>query len=149
MQSIRDIEAYLHEHIPLSRSMGVSVQAADANGVILSAPLAPNINHRETVFGGSASSIAILAAWSVVHFGLRREGLDSRVVIRKNTMTYDRPMAGTFTATCSAPNTAAWQRFIATLKRRKIARIKLVTVLEYEGEITGRLEGEFVAIRTA
>ena len=143
------IEEYLHEHIPLSRAMEVSVMKADETGVVLSAPLEPNINHRETVFGGSASSIAILAAWSVVHFGLQREGVSCRVVIRKNAMSYDRPIAGGFTARCDAPAAEAWQRFLAVLRRRKIARIVLVSVLEFEGEVAGKMEGVFAAIVTA
>jgi thioesterase domain-containing protein len=57
-----EVERYLHAHIPLSRAMAVEVQAATPVCVRLCAPLAPNINHRETVFGGSASAVAILAA---------------------------------------------------------------------------------------
>jgi hypothetical protein len=49
------LEQYLHEHIPLSAAMGVKVVQADPQCVVLTAPLAPNINHRDTVFGGSAS----------------------------------------------------------------------------------------------
>jgi thioesterase domain-containing protein len=147
MDTIRSIQDYLHEHIPLSKAMGVTVLKADQSGVIVSAPLEPNINHRETVFGGSASSIAILAAWSVVHFGLQREGLSCRVVIQKNTMSYDRPMAGAFTARCDAPDGATWQRFLATVRRKKMARIEVASILEYNGEITGKMEGIFVAMR--
>jgi thioesterase domain-containing protein len=146
--TLQSIQNYLHEHIPLSKAMGVEVRKADREGVVLSAPLEPNINHRETVFGGSASSIAILAAWSVVHFGLQREGLTCRVVIQKNTMTYEKPIAGVFTAKCSAPDEETWQRFVTTIKRKKMARIEVSSVLEYKQEIAGKMEGVFVAIRT-
>jgi thioesterase domain-containing protein len=146
MHTLKTIQEYLHEHIPLSKAMGVQVRAADLSGVTLSAPLEPNINHRETVFGGSASSLAILAAWSVVHFGLQREGLTCRVVIQKNTMSYEKPIDGVFTARCDAPSAETWQRFVTMLKRKKIARIEVVSVLEYDGEIAGKLEGVFVAI---
>ena len=57
-----ELASDLHAHIPLSAAMQVSVAAVDADGVTLQAPLAPNINHRDTVFGGSASAVAILAA---------------------------------------------------------------------------------------
>ena len=148
MQNVQSVQTYLHEHIPLSKAMGATVEKADPSGVVLSAPLAPNINHRETVFGGSASSLAILAAWSVVHFGLEREGFSCRVVIQKNTVSYDKPMAGTFTARCDAPDREIWQRFLAMVKRKKIGRIEIASILEHHGEITGRMEGVFVAIRT-
>jgi thioesterase domain-containing protein len=147
MHTVQTIQDYLHEHIPLSRAMGVEVLKADNDGVVLSAPLEPNINHRETVFGGSASSLAILAAWSVVHFGLEREGLSCRVVIQKNTMSYDKPIAGVFTAKCDAPDEETWKRFVTTIKRKKMARIEVLSVLEYNHEIAGKMEGVFVAIR--
>ena len=38
--------------------MGVRVVSAAFDRVELSAPLAPNINHRDTLFGGSAAAIA-------------------------------------------------------------------------------------------
>ena len=49
------LQRYLHERIPLARAMEVEVRALASDGVELGAPLAPNINHRDTVFGGSAS----------------------------------------------------------------------------------------------
>jgi thioesterase domain-containing protein len=60
-----ELEHYLHQHNPLSRAMGVEVVMADWHAVTLRAPLAPTINHRKTVFGGSASAVAILAAWAL------------------------------------------------------------------------------------
>ena len=78
------LEEYLRERIPLSRAMAVEVRAADATGVELYAPLAPNINHRDTVFGGSASAVAILAALDSVLGAVRAEldgGYDNRIFI--------------------------------------------------------------------
>jgi thioesterase domain-containing protein len=142
----RALEQYLHEHIPLSRAMGVTVVAADENGVTLSAPLAPNINHRETVFGGSASAVAILAAWSLIHVRLTRAGIHSRVVIQRNTMSYDRPIAGDFSASSAVHDPATWDRFVRQLTRKNRARITVTAVLHCDGERVGALEGDFVAL---
>ena len=90
------LQTYLHQHIPLSQAMEVSVVEASALQVVLSAPLAPNINHRDTVFGGSASAVAILAAWSMLHLRLSAEELGSRLVIQRNTMDYLVPIDGCF-----------------------------------------------------
>ena len=103
-----ELEAYLHAHIPLSRAMQVSVARASPESVVLSAPLAPNINHRDTVFGGSASALAILAAWSLLHTRMNAEGLASRLVIQRNTMSYEEPIVGTFTATARARPSLSW-----------------------------------------
>ena len=141
-----ELEKYLHDHIPLSKAMEVGVVQAQPDGVILSAPLAPNINHRDTVFGGSASAVAILAAWSLLHTRLAAEGIASRLVIQRNTMSYEWPIDGTFTAEAAITSAEVWGRFIRTLKRKGKARITVASVLHFGGQAVGRLEGEFVAL---
>ena len=140
------LEQYLHEHIPLSRTMQVSVIEAEEERVILSAPLAPNINHTETVFGGSASAVAILAAWSIIHVRLKSAGMPSSIVIQSNIMSYERPIYGTFTARSFITQPKAWEVFMRTLLRRGRARIAVSSVLEYEDQPVGNFEGKFVAI---
>jgi len=141
-----ELERYLHEHIPLSKAMQVSVVGVQTDGVTLRAPLAPNINHRETVFGGSASAVAILAGWAFLHTRLVGAGLPSRLVIQRNTMNYELPIAGSFTARSFIQTPAAWESFVLTLKRRGRARLTVSCILEYDGQPAGRLEGEFVAL---
>jgi thioesterase domain-containing protein len=72
---LTEIKTYLYEHIPLSKAMEVDVVDASVDKVVLRAPLAPNINHRATVFGGSASALAILAAWTLLYVRLQQESL--------------------------------------------------------------------------
>ncbi len=140
-----DLQDYLHQHIPLSRAMAVSVAEASLQRVVLSAPLAPNINHRETVFGGSASAVAILAAWSMLHLKLSAQNLGSRLVIQRNTMEYELPIDGSFTAVAEAPTEQAWRAFVRMFERRGLGRIEQASALVYQGQTAGRLTGEFVA----
>jgi len=145
----RELERYLHEHIPLSRAMAVTVVAATPQEVCLAAPLGPNINHRDTVFGGSAAALAMLAAWSLLHVRLRAEGRAARLVIQRNTMEYERPIPGDFTARATLAEPDRWSQFSAMLARRGKARIAVTAVLEHAGQAAGRLHGEFVAQRGA
>ena len=141
----RALQDYLYVHIPLSKAMAVDVKSATPQGVLLSAPLAPNINHRATVFGGSASTLAILSAWALLHVSMLDAGIKARLVIQKNTMTYDLPMLGEFSAEAAAPAPAKWQRFLATLTKHKRARISIRSILHCEGKKVGEFEGDFVA----
>jgi len=141
-----ELEHYLHEHIPLSKAMQVSVAKIDEESVVLSAPLAPNVNHRETLFGGSASAIAILAAWSLLHTRLLHAGIASRLVIQRNTMDYDLPIAGEFTARSALQNPGHWEPFLRMLTRKGKARIAVICVLEHGGLEAGHFMGEFVAL---
>lgn len=144
-----ELEQYLHRHIPLSRAMAVSVVSLGPDAVVLQAPLAPNINHRDTVFGGSASAVAILAAWSLLHTRLLAEDLASRLVIQRNTMDYELPIAGDFTARATLDDPALWPLFTRMLARKGRARIAVSSVLAHAGQHVGRLTGEFVALDPA
>jgi len=144
-----ELQTYLHQHIPLSQAMQVTVVEASLQQVVLTAPLAPNINHRETVFGGSASAVAILAAWSMLHLGLKAEGLGSRLVIQRNTMEYEQPIAGAFQARSELLEPQLWPRFTQMLARKGKARIAVASILSGDdGLPAGRLVGEFVALNT-
>ena len=127
--------------------MGVSVVCADRDVVVLSAPLAPNKNHRDTVFGGSASALAMLACWSLLNTRLNAEGVSGRLVIQRNTMEFERPIIGSFTARASLEASDRWKHFTGTLARRGKARVNAVAVLECENEVVGSFRGEFVAVR--
>jgi thioesterase domain-containing protein len=139
------LQTYLNEHIPITNALGVNVEKADLDSIVLSAPLAPNINHRETVFGGSASAVAILSAWALVNLRLRNEGLQCRLVIQRNSMDYEKPIDDTFTATGTLLDVKTWDRFIAILKKKTRARIQVQSVLHCHGERVGYLTGDFVA----
>lgn len=139
------LEKYLHKQIPLSAAMKVSVQPATIESVILSAPLEPNINHKSTVFGGSASALAILTAWSVLHLRLVDEGIPCEIVIQSNQMEDERPISGAFTATSSLADNSDWPTFLKILTRKKRARIEVRSILTYGDATVGRLKGRFVA----
>ena len=98
------------------------------------------------MFGGSASAVAILSAWALLHVSLLDANIKARLVIQKNSMSYDLPMPGDFSAEATAPAPEKWQRFLATLLKHKRARISIRSVLNCEGQQVGEFEGDFVAI---
>lgn len=142
-----ELQAYLHEHIPLSAAMQSTIEILTPEQVIISAPLAPNINHRETVFGGSASTLATLAAWTLVHSRIKHELITARVVIHKHCMSYDKPITDRFEAVCYLPEQKLWDRFMLMLQRRGRGRIHVNATLQCQGEIVGQFTGDFVAIK--
>src|SRR5512139_1780619 len=146
MLKIKYLQEYLNEHIPLSKAMGVEVMEASLDGVKLSAPLSPNINHRETVFGGSASAVAILSAWSVLFLRLKNEKIDSRVVIQRSTMFYEHPITDKFTASSDVPHPSDWFKFLATLGKKHRARVRVNSILHCNNRKVGEFEGHFVAL---
>ena len=146
LPNIVNVESYLHEHIPLSKSMEVKVKQVDEHGITLTAPLFPNINHRSTVFGGSVSALAILAGWTLVHANLQALSLSSRIVIQRNSIEYLQPIDGDFLAVCPFPS-VKWQKFIKMLERKSKSRIELNVDVFGDGVKAGSFTGVYVALR--
>lgn len=140
------LEPYLHDHIPLSRQMGVRVEEAGTELVRLFAPLAPNLNHRKTGFGGSISALAILSGWSLLWCRLRERTSGQHIVIQKNTIEYVAPVTADFTATCAAPPPADWQRFLRTFEQRGRARIHLAATVDVGETLAAKFGGRFAVL---
>lgn len=137
--------AFLHEHIPLSRAMDVRVVQSGTDEVVLEAPLGPNINVHGTMFGGSAATLGLLAAWSVLHLRLETEGIANQLVIHRTEMEYLLPIAGTARAVARLDG-VDWGGFVHMLERRGKARLKVNADVMFDGAVVARLVGEFVAI---
>jgi thioesterase domain-containing protein len=142
-----EVEAYLRSNIPLSAAMGVQVKVATPERVLLFAPLEPNINHHQTVFGGSGVVLATLSAWTLLHLRLRQERLDAQLVIQRSSMEYERPIRGDFEAVCGFADDSAWHRFRVALERRGRARMTLNAHLLHASHEMGSFVGDFVALR--
>lgn len=140
------LQTYLHTYIPLTVVMQVTVLKAENNELILQAPLQPNINPHQTVFGGSIATLATLAAWSLVHSRLVCEGLESTVVVRRGQIEYELPTAGDFIARATVDE-ATWDSFKVHFLAKNKAKIPLNSVIEYNNQVTTRYTGEFFALR--
>jgi thioesterase domain-containing protein len=130
----------------LSQAMGLTVSIATPDRVRLTAPLAPNINHRATAFGGSVSALGILAAWTLLYLRLDAAKLAARLVIQNNSMRYDSPITGTFHAEAALRDPGDWDKFVRTLQRKDRARIHAVATLSCNNVTVGEFAGDFVAL---
>jgi len=143
------LEEYLHKHIPISSAMGVSVDLASNNQIILSAPFANNINHKKTVFGGSLHAVSTLACWSLLHLNLfNLLGENIQIVIASSEVEYLAPVTTDFKAECSMPDVLDWEKFLKMLQRKGKARLKLHATILQEDRLCVNYSGVFVAINT-
>ena len=139
-------EQYLHTHIPLSLHLGARLIEAGPDVVRIRAPLAPNLNHRGTAFGGSLSALAILSGWTWLYLNLQAEGFDGRIVIQSNTMEYVAPAQGDFTAICRAPTAERWEHFRRMLRERGKGRLELDADVVTGDGLVATFHGRYVAV---
>jgi thioesterase domain-containing protein len=144
--TLETLTAYLHEHIPLTRALAVAAAAWDGRTLRLTAPLAPNLNHRGTAFGGSLSALAILSGWGALYLALGARASGVRLVIQRSALSFDAPADGDFAASSTLPAPREWERFQRTLERRGRARVTVPGELDCLGRRAGRHEGVYVAV---
>lgn len=122
------LERTLHDEIPLSQAMGIRVEAYDGTNLKLIAPLAPNINHKSTAFGGSLYSLAVLCGWGMLYLKLAEAALHKHIVIQESDIRYLLPVDHDMQAECHLDD-AAFQRFMRTLHKHDRARLSLDVVI--------------------
>lgn len=145
---LRALEATLHREIPLTRAMGVTVVRCDARGLMLAAPLAANLNHKKTAFGGSLAALATLAGWGLLQL-LLHDHAPATVVIRDSAVRYLRPVTQDIEATSPLPPAPELERFLRMFERRGMARIELVATIPAGSEEAVQFRGGFVALDKA
>lgn len=144
---LQQTEAFLHTQIPITRAMGVRVESADADKLVLTAPLTLNHNHLGTAFGGSLAAVATLAGYAFLWLEL--EDRAAHVVIAESSLSYRRPVKGDIRAVCPRPDDAELAAFKAAYAQKGKARIELKVTVETEagGETALEFRGSFVARR--
>lgn len=144
--SPRDLEAFLHEKIPLTRAMAVRVVESGAR-LVLEAPLAPNVNHLGSAFGGSLHALPTLACYAALWTMLREAGIDGHVVVKRSYASYKQPVTGVLRAVSLRPPPGIAAEFIDDLKRHKKARMDLEAIVEgANGKPAVEFHGSFVAL---
>lgn len=143
----RGLEAFLHDKIPLTRAMGLHVAESNARRLVLEAPLAANVNHLGTAFGGSLHALPTLACYAALWTLLREAGLDGHVVIKRSAARYREPVKARLRTVCVRPAPAVVAEFIADLRRHKKARMELTAIVEgADGKPAVEFSGSFVAV---
>ena len=142
----RFLEDLIHHDIPLTRTMALQVRSWDNHQLRLALPLAPNVNHAGTMFGGSLYSLCVLAGWGWLTLRLRGTDLaQGHIVIKGGQIEYPLPVAEEAVAVCAAPSDEEWNKFETLYRRRGLARLYLdIRIPAASGADAVHLRGEYV-----
>lgn len=122
--------------------MGITVSNYTGSEVTLLAPLANNINHQKSAFGGSLFSLAALAGWGLMQLKLCEENLDANTVVAGGDVTYARPVVQELSCTCSLPDD--WGPFLQKLQRKGKGSVTMVSTISTDEGIAMQFTGVYV-----
>ena len=129
----------------LAKHMGIVVESADDDAVVLRAPLEANANYKGTAFGGSLYSVAVLTGWAWVTRYLSARGLAADAVIQESSMRFLAPVLGELRASTAAPPEAQLEKFRKMLQRAGRGRIRLRVEINYGETVAALFDGVFAA----
>lgn len=133
--------------MPPVAALQLQLVSADDARLVLSAPLAANVNDKGCAFGGSLVSLMTLAGWALVTLRLMRAGVDAEVFVAESQVQYLKPLYQDLQAVASAGPDADWETFIATVRERGRARIEILAEVPMaDGGIATRSLSRYAAI---
>ena len=135
MQNL-NIQKIIEKEIPIVKSMGVQFVEFKDDSCTISVPLAPNHNHKGTVFGGSLYSACTSACYGLMFSLQIKEGLEEfDLVIGEGTIRYQKPVHQDFRVK-SFFNLSDLSAFKEKLVKSGFAKIYLEAYVFLTGEET-------------
>lgn len=141
---IQKLEQTLHDEIPITRQLGITVLRYEDETLALKAPLEANINHKGTAFAGSINAVTTLAGWGLLWLLLQEAQLAAKIVIQESTIRYRRPITEDMVATCRKPVSTHLEPFFLMLQRKGIARLELQARIWQGEHLAVEFSGRYV-----
>jgi thioesterase domain-containing protein len=139
------LQARIDADIALARHIGVVVEQADDESLILCAPFKPNANHISTAFGGSLYCVAVLTAWAWATRYLGMHDIPADAVVQQSTIEFLAPVEGELRAHLIPPAAAKIDKFRKMLERAGRGRIQLHVELRNAAQPAALFDGMFAA----
>lgn len=120
-----DIQSIIEKEIPITRNMGVKFKEFTPNSSLVTVPLAPNHNHKGTVFGGSLYSVCAAACYGLIYSLQIKENLhEFDLVIGEGTIRYIKPVKEDFQVRAKV-QLEDWEILKAKLEKNGFGKIPM------------------------
>lgn len=141
-----EMEKLLHDKIPISVAMNISVMELTAQSLRLFIPLEENKNHVGTLFGGSLYSAGALACYGLFLATLRDHGETTKnVVAAEGHIFYKEPVDGNCVIEAQWNPLETQAEFFQNLARWKKARTEMKAQMLVRGKLCAEFSALFVA----
>jgi thioesterase domain-containing protein len=87
-----ELQKRWEQQIPISDKMGIKINQYTGYRFECSAQLNPNLNPHNTMFAGSAFTLATLAGWGMTWLLMKERGLNGDIVLADSNIRYRHPV---------------------------------------------------------
>ncbi|WP_223670198.1 YiiD C-terminal domain-containing protein [Kangiella shandongensis] len=142
----QQLETLVHQEIPITKALGIHIAELTQQSIRVTAPFETNKNIHNTAFAGSIYTVGTIAGWSLVSSIAANNQLKGSVVLAKADIQYKKPINGDLIAECALDDHQLFDKFVASFKRKKRARINLSIQLREDGVTKAILNANFALV---
>lgn len=147
MFDLPKLQNQLESNIPLMAAMQARIVEVSLEHVALHAPLAPNLNHQGSAFGGSQFALAAGAAWILLSQNLEHHKIQAHIVARTVHAQYKLPITGELQLRCKPRELSDLNQLPVDVVQHHRSELVLDFKLQHQHRDATYLWGEFVVYR--
>ena len=140
----KEFQDWILASIPLLRAMELRFDDYAPGELIMSCPLAPNINDKGTGFGGSIGTLATICGWTFTMIEARMSDPEAEALIAEHSMKFVAPATDDLTAVCKATVPDSFHQKLAS---NRPAKLELSVQIQSDGKTVATFNGIYVARR--
>lgn len=144
-----ELQKYIIENIPIVKKMGFTIENIEGNQIIVSGEYKKHINHTNSVFGGSISSVMTLAGWGRIRVLIEDIDKDAIILIKSNSTDFIKPVIEDYIVITEPIQQKDIEKLKKIYYKFEKGRIIVKAILKHRNsdEILAKFTGEFVAIK--
>lgn len=135
-----ELVAQLHQEIPLTGAMQMSLASWDGRTLVLQVPLPPNVNDKGTAFAGSITALGCITGWSLLTLWSEPLFGHCQCAVYDAQFHFSQPLTGDFTASVSL---ADMTHLVDSLRRKGKGKVSLDIELADSHGVATRLHARY------
>lgn len=140
------LSEYIVTNIPILHSVGLDVKVLTENKIKISAPLFDNRNHYGSAFGGSISTLGIVAGWAMLTYKIKEGRVPATLVIKSSHTEYLLPVKDNFHAEVEVDD-GDWKTLKTKFTEKGKAGIELTSKIISDGKVCAEQKSVYICLK--
>lgn len=129
--------------------MQLSLNEIDSQHMYATAPIAPNINDKSTVFGGSSAALMTICGWSLIKYQLESNNVMNDVVIHQSKLQWNLAQTDDLIITARPETKINWIELCnQIIRKNRTTKINInCQVLNQAKQVCSQMQASYVILK--
>ncbi len=149
MNRLEAFQSFLYAQIPLVKNMQLKLKGIDTQALLGNAPIAPNINDKLTVFGGSSAALMTICGWSLIKYHLESNQVFNDVVVHRSNTHWHKAQTDDLNIKATTTQKIDWSELADRMKsKNRTTKVQIqCQVHNQEQQMCTEMEATYVILK--